>query len=565
MSASAQTLTWHVSLKGNDAWSGQLAEPNADGTDGPLATLAAAVEASRKHAGGARRILLGPGRHTVEKMVALGPGDSELTIQGSGAGETTVYGGRSIAGWRRSGDKFWVADVPEVKEGKWDFRALVVNDRLCPRARYPETGRLTHESEFPVRWMSSAGGGWERKPTQQELTTMRYKAGDIGPWLSARNAEVTVYHMWDESMIGLTAHDSATRALTFSSPSGHPPGAFGVKTYVVWNVKEGMTRPGQWYLDRDAGQIVYWPLEREDVSAALVVAPTVESLIEIQGKPDSRVRNVAVRDLTLSTTTTPCKAGGFGASNYRGAVQIGTCEGIQVTDVEITNTAGHAIREWGTKGLTVRNCRLHHLGAGGVRAGGGSGIIEGNQIHHVGMVYPSAIALSAGGPEKYEIRRNEIHDTPYSGMGIGGTGTVIEENLLYRCMQELHDGAAIYVSGAKGNILRRNVVRDIVKVGEGYGVSSYYLDEKCRDCLVEQNVSIGVGRPTHNHMTLNCTVRDNVFINDGDMDLSFARSSGFRVTGNTFHLNGKLSVGDPDAIAEWSGNLIVQSGDVAPA
>ena len=66
-------------------------------------------------------------------------------------------------------------------------------------------------------------------------------------------------------------------------------------------------------------------------------------------------------------------------------------------------------------------------------------------------------------------------------------------------------------------------------------------------------------------MTLNCTLRDNVFVYDGDMDLSFARSAGFRVTGNIFHLNGKLKVNDPDAITEWSGNQIVQSGDVRPA
>jgi hypothetical protein len=95
-------------------------------------------------------------------------------------------------------------------------------------------------------------------------------------------------------------------------------------------------------------------------------------------------------------------------------------------------------------------------------------------------------------------------------------------------------------------------------------VSSYYLDEKARDSIVERNVSIGVKRPTHNHMTLNCSLRDNVFLCDGDMDLSFARSAGYRVTGNTFQLNGKLKIGDPDAVDEWKGNLIVQTGDTLP-
>jgi hypothetical protein len=49
----------------------------------------------------------------------------------------------------------------------------------CRSARVcPESGTFTHESVFDVRWLSSVGGGWERKPTQEELTTLRYaKAG----------------------------------------------------------------------------------------------------------------------------------------------------------------------------------------------------------------------------------------------------------------------------------------------------------------------------------------------------------------------------------------------------
>mgnify|MGYP005836916379 CR=1 FL=1 len=562
----AELPTWHVSPDGNDAWTGQLAQPSEKKDDGPMATLGAALEASRQQAPAPRRIVLGQGRHYLEKTVVLDARDANLTIEGAGVGETVVYGGRRITGWRSDGENFWTADTPEVSAGAWDFRALVVNDRLCPRARLPKTGRLEHESRFPVRWMSTAGGGWERNPTEAELTTMKYAAGDLGSWLSVRNAEVTVFHMWDESMVGLSSHDPEARVLTFSTPAKSPPGAFGVNSYVVWNVREGMTEPGQWYLDRDAGRIVYWPLPGEDMSKAVAVAPRVESIFDLQGTSAKPVRNVTLKSLTLSTTTTPCMAGGFGASAYRGAIQISRGEAIRILDVEITNVAGHAIRESGTRELGIVGCHLHQLGAGGCRVGDGDGRIENNRIHHVGVLYPSAIALAAGGRDaRYVIRRNEIHHTPYSGMAIGGTGTVIEENLLYRCMQEMHDGAAIYVSGAKGNVIRRNVARDIVKVGEGYGVSSYYLDEKCRDCVVERNVSIGVARPTHNHMTLNCVLRDNVFITEGDMDLSFARSAGFRVTGNTFHLNGKLNIGDPDAVSEWEGNLIVQTGDVAPA
>jgi len=556
----------HVRVDGKDSWSGPPAQPNAQGTDGPKATLAAALEASRREGAAPRRIVLGPGRHYVSQTVVLDARDAGLTVEGAGAGKTLVYGGRRVTGWHKDGPKFWVADLPEVKQGTWDFRALVVNDRLCPRARLPQTGRLEHETRFPVRWMSTAGGGWERKPTPEELTHLQYRAGDLPADLSVRNAEVTVYHMWDESLVGLAAHDPATRTLTFSKPAAHPPGAFGVNTYVVWNVREGMTEPGQWYLDRDAGRLCYWPLAGEDMAQAIAVAPCVETIVEVAGQKQKPVQNVTLRAMTLSATSNPCKPGGFGANQYRGAVQISRGETVRLADLEITAVAGYAVRDSGTRGLRVENCSMHHLGAGGCRAGEGDGRIENNSIHHVGLFYPSAVGVSAGGSVgPYVIRGNEVHHTSYSGMCIGGNGTIVEENLLHHCMQELHDGAAIYMGGGKGHVIRRNVARDIVEVGKGYGVSSYYLDEKCRDCLVDRNFSIGVARPAHNHMTLNCTLRDNVFVYDGDMDLSFARSAGFRVTGNIFHLNGKLKITDPDGIAEWSDNQIVQSGDVRPA
>jgi len=565
--SAAPPPTWYVAPDGDDAWSGRSARKSADGTDGPKATLAAAVRAARTLTGKPRRIVLAPGRYFVSETIVLTPADSDLTIEGAGMGKTILYGGVRVSGWKKDGDKFYAAELPGVKEGEWDFRALVVDGRLCPRARLPSNGRFRHESKFPVRWMSTAGGGWERKPTREELTTMRYRKGDLGPWLNVHNAEVTVYHMWDESTVRVKAIDPTTRTVTFASPCTHPPGAFGVDTYVVWNVRQGMTRPGQWYLDRERGCVVYWPLPGEDIQKVLSVAPKVESILFMNSNREHPVHDVTIRNLTLSTTTTPPQSGGFGAFRFKGAVMFSHGRRIRITEVEIRNVAGYAIREWYSREVTIEGCHIHHLGAGGVRLGAGTGVVRRNHIHDVGLMYPSAVALSVGGGNgTYTVRRNIIHDTTYSGMTVGGgRSVVIEENLLYRCMLELHDGAAIYVGGARNAVIRRNVVRDIIQHGKGYGVSAYYLDEKCVGCVVERNVSIGVARPTHNHMTRDCALRDNVFIADGDMTLSFPRSAGFRVEGNVFHLNGDVKINDPDAISLWRNNLIVQSGGKAPA
>jgi hypothetical protein len=400
--------------------------------------------------------------------------------------------------------------------------------------------------------MSSTGGGWKRKPTNEELTTLKYRPEDIGPWLDVNNAEVTVYHMWDESLVGLSAIDTKSGTLTFASPSGHPPGAFGVKKYVVWNVREGMTRPGQWYLDRTAGKLVYWPLPGEDMAKAVVFAPTIESIIQIQGTRDKPAKDITVRGLTLSVTTTPLEAGGFGAGKFDGAISVASAQNCRLLELEIVNVGGQGIKASGS-GLRIERCNVHHTGACGIRCSGTSNVVIDNHIHDVGLTYPSAIALQGGGRD-CEISHNEVHETPYTAINWGGQNNRIEHNLIYHAMQELHDGAGIYCFAGKGLILRGNFIRDIIDTG-GYGASAYYLDERSENCLVEGNLSVGIVRPSHNHMAKNNTIRNNVFISDADARLTFPKSSNYTVEKNVICAKGNIILENPDAVTALRNNV----------
>ena len=126
-------------------------------------------------------------------------------------------------------------------------------------------------------------------------------------------------------------------------------------------------------------------------------------------------------------------------------------------------------------------------------------------------------------------------------------------------MREMQDGGAIY-GGMRNSILRGNVVRDVVKMGEGYGVSSYYLDEGARDCIVERNVSIGVERPTHNHIATDLIIRNNVFVAETNMVLSFQRSSGCIFQGNTLFAPGIITLSPPSAVKLWTNNVVFYDG-----
>jgi hypothetical protein len=554
VSSQVKSGTFFVAPNGNDPWSGRIPPPNANRTDGPFATLHAACCAARKLGiKQPRKVIVQAGRYFLEQPLVLNLQDAGLTIESAPGAKVCLYGGRKVAGWKKDGEKFHSAALPGVKEGKWDFRALVVNGRFCRRARLPEKGTFKHSSSFNVSWMTSTGGGWKRKPTNEELTTLKYRAGDLDSWLDINNVELTVYHMWDESLVGVSAMDTETRILTFANPAGHPPGAFGVKKYVVWNVREGMTKEGQWYLDRTSGKLVYWPLPGEDMSKAEVLAPTIESIIRIQGARGKPARDITIRGLVLSVTTTPLRAGGFGAGRFDGAVSVASAENCRLLDLEIVNVGGQGIKASG-KGLRIKNCHVHNTGACGIRFGGEGTVVANNYIHDVGLTYPSAIGLQGGGKDA-EISHNEIHDTPYTAINCGGENNRIEYNLIYRAMLKLHDGGGIYCFAGKNLVLRGNFIRDIIDTG-GYGASAYYLDERSENCLVEGNLSLRVDRPSHNHMANNNIIRNNVFIIDADARLTFPRSSHYVFEKNVIHATGNIVFENPDALTTFRNNVL---------
>ena len=149
---------FYVSTHGSDKWSGALAAPNPDRTDGPFATLERAREAVRsaKAKPGARPIVVEvrAGTYPMAQPFSLGPEDSgtaerPIVYQAYRGEEVTLSGGRLITGWRKGDGPLWVADLPDVKAGRWHFRQLFVAGERQVRARTPNA-----DPSDPIQ------GGW---------------------------------------------------------------------------------------------------------------------------------------------------------------------------------------------------------------------------------------------------------------------------------------------------------------------------------------------------------------------------------------------------------------------
>ena len=557
--------TFFVAPDGNDAAAGT--------SSAPFATVPRAVEAARA-AGGENKIVLGPGTYRLEKTLSLDARDSNLVIGTKTPGKAILSGGARITGWKREANgPFWYADIPEAKDGGWYFRTLAVNGTFAPRACFPGgTNRFENLGDWKLPLLPALAGHWERKPTVAELTTMPYKAEDLPDTLDFKSAEIRLYHMWAESLSTVASNDLKRHVAYLSTPAAWPMGACGRRQYEVYNVREGMKAPGQWYLDRTRGRVVYWPKEGEDMAKAEVVAPRLEQVVTVTGTRQARVRNVTLAGIVVEFTTPPLRRAGFGGGDMSAAVQLAWTTNALLDHVEVRLVGGSGIVARDAVDCRLLACDVHHVGARGVGLGGIGNLMEDSRICHVGLMFPSSSVVGISG-KRTTVRRCEIFDGPYSGIIGAGEDLLFEDNLIHHVMRVLHDGAAIYGNMVR-SAMRGNVARDITPNGKGFGASAYYYDEGATDSVVERNVAIGVARPVHHHMTRNTQVRDNVFVSDGDMTVSFQNSIGCTFERNTCVLDGQLRVTFPEAVKTWAGNRVFRTlpggerteiGNAAPA
>ncbi|HDY89129.1 MAG TPA: right-handed parallel beta-helix repeat-containing protein, partial [bacterium] len=403
--------------------------------------------------------------------------------------------------------------------------------KLRPRARLPETGSFEHLSRFDVRWGAIPrtvttylpdSHGWERKPTQEELTTMKYEKGDLGPWLDVKNAEVQIFHQWNDSLVGLKSLDDETQEVIFSDPAIYPVGSFPripiTKTYLVWNVREGMHKPGQWYLDMTEGKLVYWPLSGEDISKIRAVVPTTENVIRLENDTN----DILIKGLVISCTKSSVESYSPDIFVMNGAISGNGINNCRFIDLTVEYAGGWGFRINGNN-IRIEGCEIKETGTSGIGWGGQNVIITNNHVHDVGKIHFSAIGISGGGKDS-EISHNEIHAVPYSAVTcIGGKNNIFEGNLFYDYMQILTDGAAIYVGWCNNIIMRGNIARGNP---DRIYVQAYYFDAEVESGIIEKNLAINSAWPICLHVIKNCIIRNNVFIDEGSQTLRFLRSVG---------------------------------------
>ncbi len=613
MSIPFQTDDLFVSPAGNDNWSGRLPAPNAEGTDGPLATLARARDAVRQRKvkgelAGPMTVWVRGGRYALTEPLTFTAEDSAPVTYAAYPDEVPVFsGGRRITGWQVAPHPIepargavWVADLPDVADGKWYFRQLFVNGQRRSRPRLPKITpgtdgrddfyRIEHVPNIRLENASIADlfEGCDR---------FTAAPGQFDAWRNLADVEVVVLHYWIEERMPVASYDPQTRQVVstrYSMFALRDDFAPRYARYYVDNVFEALTEPGEWYLDRSSGRLYYIPLPDERIETIEACAPATEQLLKLIGDPDHgryveflRFRGLTFehadwRELDISQeadtgmpTARRYAASPQAASHVPGAIALVGARYCAIEDCVVRHVGYYGIELGdGCQGIRIIGNDIGDLGGGGIKLGGadasgpsarrtGNNHITDNHIHNGGKVYHSAIGVFAKHTFGNHVAHNHIHDFYYSGISCGwvwgyresiSRDNRFEKNHIHSLGRGwLSDMGGIYTLGVQpGTVIRGNLIHDVEKAN--YGGWAIYLDEGSSHIVVEDNICYNTSsQPHHTHYGRENILRNNIwaFGREGMIALSRAEEH----VSYTFERNIVITDGQPIFIGGYANDF----------
>jgi len=527
-------ITYWVSPDGNDANPGTAAQP--------FATLQKAVDAPLPEGETRRAIGLKRGVYFLTEPVRVKTSVRLLGERGTSPDEpsVTLSGGRKVTGFKEIEKGLVVAEIPEVKAGKWDFRDLYVNGEQAIRARSPNSGYFRIE-----------------KSGEDRRTNFIYNEGDLKNWKDLANVELVFLHDWSITRCPIKEVNEKERRLTVPHRIGCDLDFFKIDgwephpRYFVENSIEFLDAPGEWFLDTKEGKLFYRLKEGESADALDVVAPVATQLLVFEGTPEQKISGYIgnIRFAHAAYVPRP------GNTIWEGQAAACSSPGDQGIAAGFIHSPAAVHFEYVSE-MTVRNGVFEHLGENGLwfskgcskcsvygsqfRDIGANGVMIGTCDHantveeclvsdslveQTGKTIYGAIGIWIGIARKIDLRGNIVRQAPYGGISCGwqwnpapspAGENSIRYNLIYDCMRELSDSGGIYTLGFQpDSVIEGNIIHGIPQAAGRAESNGMFLDEGTKGFTIKNNIVYDTAQSSLRfHRADTNIVKDNILSND---------------------------------------------------
>ena len=505
------------------------------------------------------------GTYIINETVEFTSADRSNVLYRSYPDEKVSFSGsRTITGWTETtinGVNAFVTDV-EVNSDEDYFRSLFKGDKRLSRSTYPKEGtfKIADPSESEAIVGSHA-------PDFFTFSVAFYAHKDqILDFANASDVEVQIMHFWCDEHLPVHSVDASTGRIETTKPT-----AMRVRVddnFVYHNVKEALSLPGEWYLDRTEDKLYYIPEEGDTPESTVLHAGVNDKLFDFNG-----AENIAFQGIDFANTDWEYIDGThtgnpfspshplygnikYGADHPQAAYEIPAAiiiiasSDIDFTDCRFENISYTALKfDTGTQNCNVTSCMFNEIGANAVFIHGDLVMpattkninVTDCHISRYGRIFSNAIGILLTHAYDCDLKYNEIHDGWYTGISVGWSWGYAEHptnkidisnNLIYNIGNGwLSDMGGIYTLGVQPDtVISGNVIYNVGcdEGAYGYGGWGIYLDEGSSEMLVENNLVYDCSSETfHQHYGRDNIVRNNIF--------AFGGEGAFIITKNEEH------------------------------
>lgn len=550
-----------VSPDGDDGNDGSL--------DNPLKSVYAAKEklkSLRTSDCGNVTVWLREGTYLIDETLAFDSSDCGNVLYRSYPGEEVIFSGSKeiSGGWSETtvnGVRAFVTDMPVDSDDDY-FRSLFKDGKRLSRSNYPKEGMLKVAEPLTEEGVPSE---WSPDFFTHTVAFVAH-TDDLLNFSNINDVDVRVMHYWCDELLPVHSVNNSTGRIEVSKVS-----SMTIRVddnYIFENVKEALSLPGEWYLDRSEEKLYYIPQEGDTVDNTVLYTGGCEQLVTLDG-----VENISFQGINFENTDWDHIDGAFfdesmlqsspmyGNIKYGGvhpqaayeipaAICVTASSGVDFTDCRFENISYTAVKfDKAAKNCNITACRFNEIGANAVFIHGDAVVpatteninVTDCHISNYGRIFNNAIGVLLTHAIDCSISNNEIHDGWYTGISVGWnwgyapnpTNNIkICDNLIYNIGNGwLSDMGGIYTLGIQHDTVVSG--NEIYNVGcdegaYGYGGWGIYLDEGSSFMLVENNLVYDCSSQTfHQHYGEDNIVRNNIF--------AFGGEGAFRISRNEEH------------------------------